>query len=1029
MQKFDYNIVKNPRIYMENRIAAHSDHRYYPSYQAYEMEEDTYRISLNGLWKFSYARNYNSSIKGFEKTEYDCRGWEDIRVPAHIQLEGYDVPQYVNVQYPWDGREEIQGGQIPELFNPTASYVKHFKVPEVWKNMPVYISFQGVESAIAVWCNGSYVGYSEDSFTPAEFDLSPYLTEGRNKLAVQVFKWSAGSWCEDQDFYRFSGIFRDVFLFTIPKTHLWDLKVQTHLNPDYQNAVIAIGAELKGKGSINIRLKDGEGEWVNTETVKTESGETCVNVTHPNLWSSETPYLYQLYLEVFDESGSLTELVVQKTGIREIAIRNNILQINGKRLVFHGVNRHEFSALNGRCVSREETLTDIITMKRNNINAIRTSHYPNSTVLYELCDEYGIYVMDENNMESHGSWDAVARKLADDNALIPGDREDFREMLLDRIYSMYQRDKNHPSVVVWSIGNESFGGLTPVEMSETLRRLDAARPVHYESVSWDTRYPQATDIHSEMYTPVTGIQEYLEEYREKPFICCEYAHAMGNSCGALHKYTEYAYEEPLYQGGFIWDYIDQSITKKDRYGKVFQAYGGDFLERPTDYSFSGNGIVYGDTRTSSPKIQEVKYCYQYIRIKVSEDKMQVENRHLFTNTDKYSCIISLKRNGIEIEQKEIIVSVPPKHTEELRLPVKKKKQPGEYVITVSFLLKEDTPWAKRGYEIAFGQGVYQVKEEKKKIADPVSIVRGNLNLGVKGEYFDILFSYKFGGLVSYRFGGKELINKIPLPNFWRAPVDNDLGNGMTRRYAQWKIASMYISAENPDMIPDEPNPYGRKTDCAGGNPDPYAYNPTVTEYENYVNICYHYFMPTTPASQCQVDYKVYGDGTVEVLLSYDPVEELHDMPEFGMLFKLDADYDWIRWYGNGPEETYIDRKSGAKLGLYSNKIEDNIPRYLVPQECGNKTDVRWAEITDARGRGIRFEADDPMEISALPFDPHELENARHPYELPAVHSTVVRVVQQQMGVGGDDAWGARTHEEYLLNVKHKKEFQFRFKGI
>lgn len=1013
MRVFDYDIVKNPRIFMENRMDAHSDHHFYSSYETFEMGKEMYRFSLAGFWKFSYGRNYQSAIKGFEKLEYDCGSWEDIRVPAHIQMEGYDAPQYVNVQYPWDGREQMDGTQIPEVFNPTASYVKHFVVPENWKDMPVFISFQGVESAFAIWCNGTYVGYSEDSFTPAEFDLTPYLTDGRNKLAVQVFKWSAGSWCEDQDFFRFSGIFRDVYLFTIPEAHIWDMKVKTLLDSMYQNAQLAV--ELNGKGRCNLMLKDKEGACVSSAKGVPASGKITLDVKEPRLWSSEEPYLYQLFIEVSDESGVLTELIVQKVGFREIVIRDNMLQINGKRLVFHGVNRHEFSSLSGRCLSKEETLFDIRMMKQNNINAVRTSHYPNSTVFYELCDEYGIYVMDENNMESHGSWDAVARKLADEETLIPGDRDDFREMLLDRINSMYQKDKNHPCVVMWSIGNESFGGTTPVRMSDLLRELDDTRPVHYEGVTLDTRYPQATDIHSEMYTPVPKIKNYLQVNREKPFICCEYAHAMGNSCGALHKYTEYAYEETLYQGGFIWDYIDQSITKKDRYGKVFQAYGGDFNDRPNDYNFSGNGIVYGDTRDSSPKMQEVKYCYQFIRVSVTEERMSVENRFLFTNTDAFRCIVSIKRDGSEIEQTEMVVSVPPQETKEFELPVKKRDYPGEYVITVSFLLKEETLWAQRDFEIGFGQGIYSIAKKKKINEEPLTVIRGSMNLGVRGEHFDSLFSYKCGGLVSYRYGGKELLSERPIPNFWRAPIDNDRGNGMMGRYAQWKIASMYITAENPEAKGDEV--------------DPYAENPIITESENCVNVCFTYFMPTTPASKCKVDYTVYGDGTVETTLSYDPVAELRDMPEFGMLFKLDADYDRISWYGNGPEETYVDRMSGAKLGVYYKKIEENMSRYLIPQECGNKTEVRWAEITDARGRGIRFEVEKKMEISALPFDPHELENAKHPYELPAIHSTVVRVAQQQMGVGGDDAWGARTHEEYLLDVKQKKEFQFRFKGI
>lgn len=996
-------------------MPVHSDHNYFSSIAAYENGEDTFRFSLNGLWKFAYAKNYNSTIKGFESKEYDCEDWDDIRVPAHIQMEGYDVPQYVNVQYPWDGRAQIEGGEIPEAFNPTASYAKYFTVPICWNKMPVYVSFQGVESGFAVWCNGHYVGYSEDSFTPSEFDLTPYLTEGRNKLAVQVYKWSAGSWCEDQDFFRFSGIFRDVYLYTVPKTHVQDISVKTLLDSHYQNARLSVDLQMKGKGSVRLLLKNADTVCASAQKEIGELNQFELAVNQPELWSSENPFLYTLWIEVFDESECMTEVALQKVGFREIKIQNSILMINGKRLVFHGVNRHEFSSLNGRCVSREETLQDILTIKKNNMNAIRTSHYPNSSILYELCDEYGIYVMDENNMESHGSWDAVTRKKSEASTLIPGDRADFRKMLLDRIQSMYERDKNHASIIMWSIGNESCGGSTTLDMAELLRKLDGTRPVHYEGVNWDTRFPQTTDIHSMMYPPVTEIQRYLKTERDKPCICCEYAHAMGNSCGAVYKYSEYAYEEPLYQGGFIWDYIDQSITKKDRFGKEFQAYGGDFQERPTDYNFCGNGIVYGDTRTASPKMQEVKYCYQFIRVTVADSKMTVNNRYLFTDTEKFRCIVVLKRNGVKIEEKEMAVSVAPLQTNSFDLPFEKKTQPGEYVITVSFLIKEKTAWAEAGYEIAFGESSYRVLEEKKVIAEPLTVIRGSLNVGVKGEHFDVLFSYISGGLVSYRYGGQEFLEEMPLPNFWRAPIDNDRGNGMQGRYAQWKIASMYISAKDPDGVK------------AGA--DPYDGNPVITESDHKVEVCYRYYMPTQPVSQCQVTYTVYGDGTVEAVLVYDPVAELHDMPEFGMIFKFNADYNQMTWYGNGPEESYVDRKSGVKLGIYHNKIQDNMSRYLVPQECGNKTAVRWAEITDSRGRGIRFETDSEMLVSALPFSPHELENAKHPYQLPAIHHTVVRVADQQMGVGGDDSWGAKTHHEYLINTEDKKEFKFRFKGV
>jgi len=1016
MRTFNDNIRKNPEVFRENRMDAHSDHKYYASYAAYESGNNDFYYSLNGLWKFAYAKNPVCTIPGFEATEYDCSNWEDIRVPAHIQMEGYDVPAYVNVQYPWDGREEIIPGQIPEAFNPVGSYVKDIEIPAEWKGNPIYISFQGVESSLTLWCNGAYVGYSEDSFTPAEFDLTPYLKEGRNKLAVQVLKWAAGSWCEDQDFYRFSGIYRDVYLYTVPKVHISDLKVKTLLNDDYTRGTLLLDLKANMAGKVKVHLLEGSTLCKEAGSLLDTNTTVSLELNHPRLWSSESPYLYRLWIEVMDKMGMTTEVIPQNIGFRDIQIKDSIIYVNGKRIVFHGVNRHEFSSLYGRSLTREDTIKDLVTMKQNNINAVRTSHYPNMMMLYELCDEYGLYVMDENNLESHGSWDAVARGLEEVADLVPGDRSEFKEMLLDRVRSVYERDKNHASVIMWSVGNESFGGTTPLAMGELFRQLDDTRPVHYEGTYWDPRYPETTDVYSRMYSPVTEIREYLSGHRDKPYICCEYAHAMGNSCGALHKYTEYAYEEPLYQGGFIWDYIDQSITKKDRYGKEFQAYGGDFLERPTDYNFSGNGIVYGEGREVSPKMQEVKFCYQYIRLTVSEQTVVVENRHLFTNTDAYNCFVTVKKDGVEIEKVPMQVSVKPQETKEFALPVTVKSEPGEYVINISFCLKEDVLWALKNHEVAFGEGIYRIEEKKPPVTGSLKVIHGKLNLGVKGEHFDVLFSYKVGGLVSYRYGGKELMEAVPRPNFWRAPVDNDMSNGMPARYGQWKLASLYSNIMTPELLSENQQ-------------NPYAGNPEIKEEEGKVKVTYHYYLPTTPKSQCAVTYGVLADGTIEVSLTYDPVLKLHDMPEFGMIFKFNADYDYVSWYGNGPEETYADRKHGAKLGIYRNKVIDNMTKYLIPQECGNKTGVRWGKVTDAKGRGILFTTENEMEFSALPFTPHELENAKHHYELPQVHYTVVRVSEKQMGVAGDDGWGAKTHDEYLLDISSKKEFKFAFKGV
>ena len=1014
MKSFNYSMVKDPTYFKDGRIEAHSDHICYRNEMEAAEKETSFRHSLNGIWKFHYARNYGSTVQGFENTDYSCRDWDDIRVPAHIQMEGYDAPQYANVQYPWEGHEDIHPGEIPEHFNPVASYVKYFEVPETMQGKRLFISFQGAESGIVLWLNGQFVGYSEDSFTPSEFELTEYVKEGENKLAAQVFKWTASSWCEDQDFFRFSGIYRDVYLYTVPEVHVYDLQIRAIPTEDLTEAALEIRTNTWGKGKAKIVLTKSGTEVFNEE--KPLDGEEIYSWTikNPVLWSAEDPQLYDLTIEVYDEAGNLQEVIPQKVGFRRFEMKDGIMTLNGKRIVFKGVNRHEFSSISGRNVSEAELRKDLMIMKQNNINSIRTCHYPDASLIYELCDEYGIYMIDETNLESHGSWD-VAEFTKDYTYVVPHDKPEWLDMMLDRANSMYQRDKNHPAILIWSCGNESFGGKDIYEMSQFFHEKDSTRLVHYEGLCHDRRYNDTSDMESQMYPSVEAIKDFLAKDDSKPFICCEYTHAMGNSCGAMHKYTDLTDTEPKYQGGFIWDYIDQSIYKKDRYGREFQAYGGDFGERPTDYNFSGNGIAYGGNRDASPKMQEVKFNYQNITAEVTADTVKVINKNLFVNTDIYQCKVTVARDGKVIKKAFMETAVAPLREETYALPLGKEEKSGEYTVTVSFHLKEDKVWAKAGHEVAFGQYVYQVKEEQKICQDPLTVIRSTHNIGVRGAHFEVLFSVLNGGLVSYKYAGKEMIEAIPKPNFWRAPTDNDCGNLMGMRYGQWKIASMYLSHKDFRQ-----GPYGP------GN------TPEIEEKEHSVKVTYTYLLPATPLAECKLAYEVYGDGRVKTTLTYDPVKELGDMPEFGVIFKFNADYDHIEWYGLGPAETYADRKKGAKLGIYENMVKDNIARYMVPQECGAKEEVRWAKVTDRKGRGMLFEMDEnngPMMFSALPYTPHEMENAMHPYELPEVHYTVVRVAKEQMGVGGDDSWGARTHEEYLLKTDKKMEFSFVFKGL
>jgi len=1027
MSNFDSNIIKNPEIFEQNRLAAHSDHVCYKNELEKIKGKSSLRYDMNGLWKFAYAKNQSLAPCGFEAADYDCKGWDEIRVPAHIQMEGYDVPIYTNTTYPWEADESIKPGELPEIFNPVASYVKYFTIPENMKNKRVCISFQGVESGFALWLNGHYVGYSEDTFDPSDFELTDYIVEGENKLAVRVWKWTSSSWCEDQDFYRFSGIFRDVFLYAVPCTHVEDLSVVPTLNDTFDEGTLSVSIKADGDGIASVKLYElGDLsvekydraklllEEFDIELRNKEICEGSCNVKNPLLWSAEKPNLYEVKIIVKDSHGNETEFISQLAGFRRFEMVDGLMKLNGKRIVFKGVNRHEFSSITGRVPNRDEVIKDIVTMKKNNINAIRTSHYPDDSMLYELCDIYGIYMIAENNLESHGTWEAYNKGYVDLDFVVPKDKPQWREMMLDRANSCYQRNKNHPAILIWSCGNEAFGGKTIYEMSQLFRQLDKHRLVHYEGVFNDRSYNDTSDMESQMYTSAAGIEKFLAEHPEKPFICCEYTHAMGNSCGAMHKYTELSDREPRYQGGFIWDYIDQSIYKKDRYGKWFLTYGGDFGDRPTDGDFSGNGICYGGEREASPKMQEVKFNYQNISVDFDSDYIfTVTNKNLFVNTSVFDAYAILLADGEEVYRTKLQISVPPMERASYEVPVTLKNSmidvEKEYCIVVSFVLKENTIWEKAGYEIAFGQHMIKKPVSEYSCDKSVELVVGNGNILVRGENFKALFSRMNLGMVSYVYGGVEMLpNTIPLPNFWRTPTNNDSGNMMPQRYAQWKIASMYVTTRQNQRFADT--------------------SPRVEKNDNNIAITYTYFMPTTPQSSCEVTYRVFGDGTIETTLSYDPVKELGDMPEFGMMFKLDADYDTVKWYGLGPQETYEDRQHGGKYGVYENKVADNIAEYLVPQESGNKCRVRYAKVMDKKGRGMLFFGDE-LSFSALPYTPHELENAAHHFELPPVHYTVVRVAKKQMGVGGDDSWGSHTHPEYLLDASEKMEFTFCFRGI
>ena len=1015
--------LTNPEVFAVNRQEAHSDHICY-------CKDALLRQTLNGTWKFSYAENPDKRQKEFYREDYKTDDFADIQVPGHIQLQGYGKCQYVNMMYPWDGVETVVPPSVPVRENPVGSYVTYFDLEEGLLGKEVYLSFQGAESAIYVWVNGEFVGYSEDTFTPSEFLITPYVKEKNNKLAVEVYKLCSGSWLEDQDFWRFSGIFRDVYLYAVPKLHVRDMKVTADY--DYHDGSGCLGVELTLTGSVETDCPDKDLTGVTAKVTLRNSEGTVFSEIIPcngakvlsekkigtiKPWSAEQPYLYELCIELIGVDGTVLERAVTKIGFRTFELKNGIMCLNGKRVVFKGVDRHEFSAERGRSITEEDMLADIRMMKRNNINAVRTSHYPNQTRWYELCDEYGIYVIDETNLETHGTWMNDKGWGNGFAGNLPGDYPEWKGAVLDRAKSMYERDKNHACVLLWSCGNESFCGENIKAMAEYFHEMDSRRLVHYEGVTWNRKYDAITDMESRMYAKPVDIEAYLNEKPEKPYISCEYMHAMGNSVGGMKLYTDLEEKYEQYQGGFIWDFIDQALYRTLENGERVLAYGGDFEERPADWGFCTDGIVYAD-RKASPKMQEVKALYSNLKMSVTDGVLTVKNRNLFLDTTGYRFVVTLEKEGAVVAQEEHELVIPAGEDASVKIGLALPEETGEYVYTASALLKEDTLYAEAGYEVCFAQEAVtvsgDVSSEKKGFVSTglqecgcgendggkrPDIVYGDFCIGVRGEDYYVQFDKGQGGITSLVYHGEEYITRVPQVSFWRAFTDNDRGAGFQIFASQWELAGKYARYRR-DLISWE-----EKKDC--------------------LELVFPFDAPTVPAFTYKVIYNVYFDGSVMIRAEYPGVDTDVDFPVFAMDFKMKKKYENFRYYGLGPEENYCDRNFGGKLGVYESTARENLSGYVNPQECGNRTGVRYVQVTDETGNGVRFTSvDKPMEMSVLPYSAAELETAMHLEELKEPSYTWVRLAAKQMGVGGDDSWGAPVHKEFKIDPKEPLTLAF-----
>lgn len=1005
----------NPEIVGVNKLPQHATLMPYENYEEAK-KCNRYASSrcklLNGKWKFKLYKNYAYRPSDFAQPLYDSHNWDSIQVPGSWTMQGYDQNQYCNVRYPWEGSEDICPPNAPTKHNPVGCYLKRIHINQSLLSKRIVLCFEGVESAFYLYVNGERIGYSESTFNRAEFDITRYLVEGSNVIGVEVYRWCTGSWLECQDMWRMAGIFRDVYIYTTEREYIRDYVIKAEPGEGFKDGYFDVLVKTNGAYeflSLDIAILDENGEMAafDSRYVEEDNITTLKSiVTNAKFWSAESPNLYTLVITL-KSNGIPIEYISAKFGFRKIEIRDGIIFFNGERIVFKGTNRHEFDCRTGRYMTEEVMISDILQMKQNNINAVRTSHYPNCPRWLELCDEYGLYVIDENNMETHGTgWSKIIGCPQ-----LPASRPEWEKACMERIKALYNRDKNHTCVVCWSLGNESLGGETPKKMYNWIKDADASRFVHFEC-DRDPNEKHLSDVQSKMYAKPIDCEEYALTGRDKrPYILCEYTHAMGNSCGSTAEYTTLWDKYPCLQGGFVWDWVDQAIMTTDENDNEYLAYGGDFGENPHDGHFCGNGLLFGD-RKPTPKLYEIKKLYQNVDFKdINAEKgvIEIKNKFLFTNLNEfelYWCQCSDK--GIFREgSAEIDVKPGEKYVLDLEL---NKVTSTECYLNLELRVKENTPWCDAGHVIAEQQFV--INEFENTYDEP----EGDLPLIVADTYGSLRIfcddvhirfeKRERNQLYSIKVGGEELLSAPVRLNFWRALTDNDRGSRAGSRLGCWRDAGTTPGIYNNTKFSIE----GYK----------------IIENEKKVIITCGATICTQPESKASIIYTITSKG-IEVDMQFYPDSSLPEIPEVSMLFELPADFENVTYLGNGPHENYIDRNNGVKLGVYNTTVTDMYTDYLKPQECGNRTGVRYATLVGNK-KTFTVIAEPVMEFNASHYLPLELENAWHKKDLPQSDKTVVRVIARQQGVGGYDSWGAKCNEKYMNKTDrvYRLKFQIRF---
>ena len=984
---------KDPRINAVNRAPMHANYFAYESDDVAKKgikENSSNFMSLNGVWKFNWVKDADSRPTDFWKTGFNDKGWDDIPVPGVWELHGYGDPIYVNIGYAWRNQFENNPPFVPTENNHVGSYRKEIMVPASWKGKDIIAHFGSVTSNLYLWVNGKYVGYSEDSKLEAEFNLTPYLKPGqKNLIAFQVFRWCDGTYLEDQDFFRYSGVGRDCYLYARNKKRIEDIRVTPDLDGEYKNGSLNIALNLKGSGKVNLTLKDASGKEVaNTQATK---GNAIIEVENPHKWTAETPYLYTLYASL---EGS-NEVIPVKVGFRKVEMKNAQLLVNGQPVLIKGANRHELDPDGGYVISKERMIQDIQVMKQFNLNAVRTCHYPDNNFWYELCDQYGIYVVAEANIESHGMGygeETLAK------------REDYALAHMERNQRNVQRSFNHPSVIIWSLGNEAGYGPNFEAAYDWIKAEDPSRLVQYEQAGKSGK----TDIYCPMYLGYNRCEEYSkDEQYQKPLIQCEYAHAMGNSEGGFKEYWDIIRKYPKYQGGFIWDFVDQSVRWTGKNGKMIYAYGGDFNRfDASDQNFCDNGLISPD-RVPNPHMYEVGYFYQNIwtsPVDIKKGEVSIFNEYFFRDLSAYYLEWQLLKDGKVMRSGRVEnLDVAPQQTAQIKLPIGNTCQCAEWLLNVAYKLKNTEGLLPAGHTVAkqqlvvnpYKQPSMELKNQAKSnldIVEPTLVENDMRYLIVDGEHFRIEFDKMNGYLSKYQVNGLDLMKEGSYlkPNFWRAPTDNDFGARLNWKYAVWKNPTIKLTSLQQRIVNQQ----------------------AIIEAD--------YELPEVSA-KLSLTYTINNEGAIKVTqkMTTDKGAKVANMFRFGMQMQMPRSFDKVEYYGRGPVENYIDRKANADLGIYRQSVAEQFYTYIRPQETGTKSDLRWWKTLNMAGRGIQVVASKPFSASALHYTIESLDEGLykkqgHSQEVEEADMTNFCFDLIQAGLGCEDSWGRIARPEYQV---------------